>query len=238
MSMKTVFCPRVLRISFSWSMACVLALSLAAHSAEVADEPWEQLLGDDSQELWRGYKDAAWPQGWVVENGVLTRAKSGDDLMTVAVYADFVLRLEWKISPGGNSGILYRVTTGDNAPYLTGPEYQVLDDGEHRDGKKAITSSGSLYALYAPEHDVVRPVGEWNSTRIVVRGNHVKHFLNDKKIVDCKIGSDDWNERVKNSKFATWPKFAKNREGHIALQDHGDLVWYRNIRIRRLASEP
>jgi hypothetical protein len=217
-------------------MACVLALSLAAHSAEVADKPWEKLLGDGYQELWRGYKDAAWPQGWVVENGVLTRAKSGDDLMTVAVYADFVLRLEWKISPGGNSGIMYRVSTGDNAAYFSGPEFQVLDDGGHRDGKESLTSTGSLYALYAPEHDVVRPVGEWNSTRIVVRGNHVEHCLNSCKIVDSEIGSDDWNERVKNSKFAKWPKFGKNREGHIALQDHGDLVWYRNIRIRRLVA--
>ncbi len=236
MSMKNASCPRVLRISFSWSMACVLALGLVAHSAEVADKPWEKLLGDGYQELWRGYKDAAWPQGWVVENGVLTRAKSGDDLMTVAVYADFVLRLEWKISPGGNSGIMYRVSTGDNAAYFSGPEFQVLDDGGHRDGKESLTSTGSLYALYAPEHDVVRPVDQWNSTRIVVRGNRVRHFLNDKKIVDCKIGSDDWNELVKNSKFAKWPKFGKNREGHIALQGHGDLVWYRNIRIRRLVA--
>jgi hypothetical protein len=236
MSMKNASYPHVLQMSFAWSMVCVLALSLVADSAEGADQPWEKLLGDGYQELWRGYKDAAWPQGWVVENGVLTRAKSGDDLMTVAVYADFVLRLEWKISPGGNSGIMYRVSTGDDASYFSGPEFQVLDNVEHRDGKESLTSTGSLYALYAPEHDVVRPVGQWNSTQIVARGNHVEHCLNSCKIVDCEIGSDDWNELVKNSKFAEWPKFGKNREGHIALQDHGDMVWYRNIRIRRLVA--
>lgn len=237
MYMKNAFCPRVLRNSVAWSMACLVVLSLAAHSAEAAGQPWEQLLGDDCQELWQGYKDAAWPASWTVEDGVLARTEGGGDLMTAATYADFELQLEWKISPGGNSGIMYRVSTGDDAPYFSGPEYQILDNDAHRDGKNITTSTGSLYALYAPEHNVVRPVGEWNSTRIVVRGNHVEHWLNDKKVVDCEIGNDDWNERVKNSKFAKWAKFGKNREGHIALQDHGDPVWYRNIRVRRLTSE-
>ncbi len=216
----------------------MIMLSHAAHSAEVAGESWEKLLGDDCQQLWRGYKDEAWPKGWAVENGVLTRSESGGDLMTAASYADFVLELEWKISPGGNSGIMYRVSTGDKAPFFSGPEFQILDDGEHRDGKETSTSTGSLYALYVREHDVAKPVSEWNSARIVIRGNHVEHWLNDKKIVDCEIGSDDWNKRVKNSKFAEWAKFGKNREGHIVLQDHGDLVWFRNIRVRRLASDP
>ena len=238
MSTKNASRPQMLWMSISWSMACVLALSLAANSAERADDSWEQLLGNNYLEFWRGYKDEAWPQGWGVVYGVLNRAEGGGDLMTVATYADFVLKLEWKISPGGNSGIMYRVSTGDDAPYFSGPEYQVLDNREHHDGQQASTSAGSLYGLYAPECDVVRPAGQWNTTCIVVCGNHVEHWLNGRKIIDCEIGSDDWNERMKNSKFAKWSQFAKNREGHIVLQDHGDQVWYRNIRIRRLASRP
>ena len=238
MSTNSAPCFQVHWMPFAWSVVCVAALSFVAHSAEVSGESWDQLSGDDCQELWRGYNDAAWPQGWRVEKGVLTRAEGGGDLMTVAVYADFDMQLEWKISPGGNSGIIYRVSTGDDASYFSGPEYQILDDGEHPDSKQTSTSAGSLYALYARNRDVVEPVGEWNSARIVVRGDHVEHWLNDQKIVECEIGSDDWNKRVKNSKFAKWTQFGKNRKGHIALQDHGDLVSYRNIRIRRLAPGP
>jgi len=223
------------------SLARVLVLcsglSLAAHSASIADDSCVELLGENYRELWRGYKDAAWPPGWVVADGVLSRAAGGDDLMTVATYADFVLHFEWKISPGGNSGVLYRVSLGDEAAYFSGPEYQILDNTSDPVGSTSNTSAGSLYALYAPSRrDVARPAGEWNTACLSVRGNHVEHWLNGHKIVNCKIGSDDWNERVAGSKFAKWPKFAKNREGHIVLQDHGDLVWYRNIRIRRLAS--
>lgn len=215
-------------------LTCGLWLNLSAYAQEPADESWEQLLSDNYQDLWRGYKDAGWPQGWSVEEGVLSRPEGGDDLMTVATYGDFILELEWKISPGGNSGIMYRVSTGDDAPYLTGPEFQILDDSEHSDGEQVSTSAGSLYGLYARENDVSKPAGEWNLARIVVRGDRVEHWLNNKKVVECQVGSDDWNKRVKGSKFAKWEKFGKNREGHIALQDHNDPVWYRNIRVRRL----
>ncbi len=208
-----------------------VAANLEAADSEV---DFENLLGENAQRLWRGYKDKEWPSGWELKDGVLSRVGGGDDIMTVGEFADFDLRLEWKISEAGNSGIIYRVSTGDNASYVTGIECQVLDDDKHRDGKNALTSAASLYALYPRSERTTVPVGEWNKARIVVRGNHVEHWLNGKKVVECEIGSDDWKERLAKSKFADWPKFAKNRKGHIALQDHSDPVWYRNIRIKRL----
>lgn len=201
------------------------------------EKAWVNLLGDNAKERWRGYKEEGWPKGWKVEDGVLSRFEGGSDIMTVAKYADFELQLEWKISEGGNSGIMYRVRTGDKAPYFTGPEYQVLDNKRHADGASTLTSSGSLYGLYAPAKDWTKPIGEWNKTRIVVRGKHVRHWLNGRNTVNCKIDSDDWNERLEKSKFKEWEQFAKISTGHIALQDHGDLVWYRKVRVRTLSAE-
>lgn len=223
--------------SLTLQVALLIVLCLGPSRPSIADEAWVDLLGEDHRQQWRGYKSETWPEGWAVADGVLSRTEGGDDLMTAQEYNDFELRFEWKISPGGNSGVMVHVSTGDDAPYYTGPEYQILDNAGHPDGGKADTSAGSLYALYAPDEDVTRPVGEWNSARIVVRGNHVEHWLNGHKVVDCRVGSDDWKERVAKSKFADWPKFAQNHEGTIALQDHGNPVWFREIRIRDLSEK-
>lgn len=189
-------------------------------------------------ENWKAYGKEGWPEGWKFEDGVLHRHASGGDLASKGEYGDFDLRFGWKVSPGGNSGVMYRVTESDEPAYLTGPEYQVLDDAKHKDGQNKLTSSASLYALYPPTEDVLKPAGEWNRSRIVVEGNHVRHFLNGKKVVDVEIGSDDWNKQLAASKFATWPKFGKNAKGKIVLQDHGDEVWYRNMRIKDLTGKP
>jgi hypothetical protein len=114
----------------------------------------------------------------------------------------------------------------------------VLDDAKHKDGQNKLTSSGSLYALYPPSEDVLKPAGEWNRSRIVVEGNHVRHFLNGKKVVDVEIGSEDWNKKLAASKFATWKGFGTNAKGKIVLQDHGDEVWYRNMRIKDSTGKP
>jgi len=209
---------------------------LAAEPESAAEEQgFEPMLGENAKQLWRGYAAEGWPKNWELEKGVLARVDGGGDIMTVEQFADFELRLEWKISPGGNSGILYRVSTGDDTSYYTGMECQILDDSKHGNGKNAMTSAGSLYGLYARKELATAPVGDWNQVRIVVQGNHIEHWLNEKKVVECEIGSDDWNKRLAESKFAEWPKFAKNRQGHIALQEHGDPVWYRNVRIKRLS---
>jgi hypothetical protein len=207
-----------------------------AAPAAASENEFVDLLGGDAPKLWRGYLKEGWPEGWKLESGVLSREAGGDDIMTVATYGDFELRLEWKISPGGNSGIIYHSLPGDAKSYLTGLEYQILDNDVHPDGKKPKTSSGSLYALYAPEGAGPRPVGEWNEARIVVQGNHIEHWLGGKKVVDCELGSPDWQRRLAESKFADWPKFAKSPTGHVALQDHDAPVWYRKVEIRSLTA--
>ena len=213
--------------------------ALEAAEAGVADQEVSgELLGEDYRQHWRGYASEEWPNGWRVDGGVLTRFDSGGDIMTKATYSDFVLKLEWKISEKGNSGIMYRVRTGDDAAYFSGPEYQVLDNQGHADGADKSHRAAALYGLYAPEKDWTNPVGQWNETRIVVSGNHVQHFLNGHKTVDCLMGGDEWNELVKNSKFDKWKQFGKSAEGHIVLQDHGDPVWYRNVSVQRLDGAP
>ncbi len=203
-------------------------------TAQEKAQGWKLLFDGKTTNGWRGYKKEQVPGGWQVVDGSLVRAGGGGDIVTVEQYADFELKLEWKVAPGGNSGIMYRVTEDCRAPYETGPECQVLDNAKHRDGKNPLTSAGALYGLYAPPKDVSKPPGEWNRVRILLKGAHVEHWLNDVKVVEAEIGSADWNKRIGESKFKKWPKFGKNPKGHIDLQDHGDRVEYRNIKIRVL----
>jgi hypothetical protein len=195
---------------------------------------WKLLFDGKSLAGWRGYKTETPPKGWRADNGVLTLDGSGGDLMTVEQFDDFELRLQWKISPNGNSGIIYRISTDGPYTYSSGPEYQVLDNAGHNDGKTPLTSAGSNFAVNPPMKDVTKAVGEWNDVGLIVRGNHVEHWLNGVKVVDYELGSADWEARVKASKFAKMPWYGRAKRGYIALQDHGDLVSYRNIRIRPL----
>jgi hypothetical protein len=109
-----------------------------------------------------------------------------------------------------------------------------VDNLKHKDGANPLTSAASAYALYAPNKDLTKPAGSWNESRILVKGNHVEHYLNGKKVVEYDLASDDWNKRLAASKFTEWKKFGTNRRGHVVLQDHGDEVWYRNVRIKNL----
>jgi len=192
------------------------------------------LSGPNARNLWRGYREETFPQGWELADGVLHRTAKGGDLVTQAEYDHFDLRFEWKVAAGANSGVMYRVALGDPAPFYSGPEYQVLDDGQHADGKKPLTSAGALYGMFAPSQSVALPAGQWNAGRIVVRGKRVRHFLNGVKIVDVRIDSPEWQQALATSKFAGWTQFARTTVGRIALQDHGDEVWYRNLRVKRL----
>jgi 3-keto-disaccharide hydrolase len=184
--------------------------------------------------MWRGFKMDTLPSGWQVVDGALTRVASGGDIVTRKKYRDFELTLEWKVAPGGNSGIFYRASEDDDAIYWTAPEMQVLDDAGHRDGQTRLTAAGADYGLYPAPAGVVKAAGEWNSVRILVRGNHVEHWLNGVKVVEYELGSSDWLAKVQASKFAPHPHYGRNAEGYIGLQDHGDWVAYRNIHIREL----
>jgi hypothetical protein len=195
---------------------------------------WRLLFDGKTLDGWRGYHSPELPAGWVVEDGTLHFANGQGDLITVETFSSFELSLEWKVSPGGNSGIFYLAPLGSEIIYRSAPEMQVLDDARHPDGGDPLTSSGANYALHPAPRGVVRPAGEWNSARIKVDNAHVEHWLNDRKIVEYVLGSPDWKKRVANSKFADWPEYGQARSGHIGLQDHGDPVWFRDIKIRVL----
>ncbi len=195
---------------------------------------WRLLFDGRTTAGWRGFRMDSMPSGWQVVDGTLTRVASAGDIMTKEKFANFELALEWNISPGGNSGIFYRASEDDDAIYWTAPEMQVLDDARHSDGKSRLTAAGSDYGLYPSPAGVVKPAGEWNAVRIVVNGKHVEHWLNGVKVVEYELGSADWEAKVKASKFAPHVHYGRNATGYIGLQDHGDRVAYRNIRIRVL----
>ncbi|MGH7495392.1 MAG: 3-keto-disaccharide hydrolase [bacterium] len=205
-------------------------------SLEDQNAGWKLLFDGKTFEGWRGFKMEGVPKGWqITKNGELYfKPKGGGDLMTVAEFQNFELQLEWKISKGGNSGIFFWVTEDDEYSWKTGPEMQVLDNTHHKDGLDPKTAAGANYALHAPSREVTRQAGEFNEARILVKGTHIEHWLNGAKIVEYEIGSTEWETLVAASKFGELPKYGRNRKGHIVLQDHGDKVWYRNIKIRLL----
>ena len=200
-----------------------------------SNSEWTVLFDGKTVKGLRGYKQSGFPDSWEVVDGTLkTVPGHGVDLISEEVYKNFELELEWKVPKGGNSGIFYFATEEGNYIWQSAPEMQVVDDEKHTDGKNTLTSAGALYALIAPSANVVKPVGEFNQVRIKVKNNHVEHWLNGTKIVEYVYGSDMMWDLVAKSKFNKMPLFAKASEGHIGLQgDHG-LIWYRNIRIRRL----
>jgi hypothetical protein len=202
--------------------------------AKEAREGFTPLFNGHDLAGWRGYKQPHAPAGWTVQDGMIVRTTGGGDLITENDFANFELRLDWKISPGGNSGIFYRGTEEYEAIYWSAPEMQILDDAVHADGRNRLTSAGSDYGLYAAPEGVVHPAGEWNSVRLIVNGNKVEQWLNGQKVVEYELGSADWTAKVAASKFSQWPGYGKAARGHIGLQDHGDRVWFRNIRIKML----
>jgi hypothetical protein len=220
------------------ALAAALARPAIREDNTLTDEEkkagWKLLFDGKTTDGWRGYKKDKMPDGWQVVEGVLTRAKGGGDICTVEEFADFEFAATWRIAAGGNSGIMYRVSETGGAPYETGPEYQVLDNAKHPDGKKPKTSAGSVYDVIEPAKDVCKPAGEWNVTKIVAKGNHLEHWLNGEKVVECEIGSEDWNKRIAASKWAKTARYAKESKGHIDLQDHGDKVEFKNIKVREL----
>jgi hypothetical protein len=235
-------------MTHSQALRALLALPLMALAVPLrAQEPapntltaaersagWKLLFDGTSTKGWRGFRMTTMPSGWQAVAGNLTRVSAAADIITDDQYASFELAIDWQISPKGNSGIMYRVTEADSDSYETGPEMQVLDDAGHHDGLSRLTAAGSVYGLYPAPEGVVRPAGQWNQARIVVKGDSVQHWLNGVLVAEYVLGSPDWAARVAKSKFAQWPGYGKAKKGYIALQDHGDWVAYRNIKIRVL----
>lgn len=204
---------------------------------------WKLLFNGANTDGWHTYQKKEASAAWKVEDGALAldqQAKKngapGGDLVTNDEYENYELTLEWKISEGGNSGIIFSVHEAPefSATYLTGPEMQVLDDAKHKDGKIVKHNSGDLYDLKKSTSFAAKPVGEWNKVKIRKKDGKLTFWLNGTKTVETTMGTDEWKELVANSKFKTWKGFGEYAKGHIALQDHGDGVWYRNIKILML----
>jgi len=202
-----------------------------------ADKGWTTLFDGGSTAAFRGFHTTGFPADqWKVHDGALVSvAGPGVDLITRDKFEDYVLELDWKVTRGANSGILYGVSEETSETYWSGPEYQLNDDPNHNDGKTPKYSAGSLYDLIPPNADKhLQPTGEWNSSRIVSRGGHMEHWLNGRKILEYGWNLPATRDLIRHSKFGDKPLFMKDRNGHIALQHHGAEVWFRNIRIRRL----
>jgi hypothetical protein len=209
---------------------------------------WKLLFDGKTAAGWRGYKQDKFPaKGWMVEDGALkvVAQGGGGDIITTDQYGDFELELEFKTTPKANSGIIWRVTEKHDTPWMTGPEFQVIDDAGAGLKPDDPHSSGALYDLAPPTPTVggesvpdkaLKPAGEYNTARIVIKNNRVRHYLNGIKVVDVPISGDDWTKRIAGSKFKVYDGFGVQPKGHIALQDHGDSVFYRNIKIRDLSA--
>lgn len=202
-------------------------------------EDWRLLFDGKTTEGWRGFHRRDFPaRGWAVEDGCLAhRARGGGgDIITAEQFASFDLRLEWRIAPGSNSGLKYFVTedlprTGAALAF----EFQLIDDERHPDARRGVThSTGALYDLIAPGKKSLRPAGEWNEARLLARGRHVEHWLNGAKVVEFERGSERLKTLIAGSKYKGIRGFGEAERGHLLLQDHGDAVWFRNLKIRAM----
>jgi len=202
-------------------------------AAEV-EAGWRLLFNGRTTAGWRGFKKTLLPSGWRVVGGALTRTGGGSDIITTQQFRNFELALEWNIAPGGNSGIFFRASEDEDEIHWTAPEMQVLDDARHPDGKSRLTSAGANHSLHAAPAGIVKPAGQWNQVRLIVNGRRVEHWLNGVRVVQYELWSPDWEMRVLISKFARHPRYGRNAQGYIGLQDHGDRVAYRSIKIRVL----
>lgn len=216
-------------------------LSQADELFSFADEQkdsgtWINLLEGDKLDQWTYGNGKPVTKGWMVKDGELYRNEQAGSIFTKKEYDDFILELEWKVAKASNSGIKYRVKKYGKS--LLGPEYQILDDKNHPDAKRGTSGSRQAAALYdilpCNDQKKLKLVGEYNKTRIVVKGSHFEHWLNGKKVLEIDTKSEEFKKAIEKSKFKNTEGFAQNSKGLIMLQDHNDPVWFKNIRIKEL----
>lgn len=201
---------------------------------------WELLFDGNTLNGWRMYKDKA-ADSWSAKDGNLyckgsatDKSDKRGDIITINQYGDFELSVEWKISPQGNSGILYHVTEDYDASYLSGPEYQLIDDDNFPEKLEDWQKTAADYAMYTTSSRPAKPVGEYNLSKIVVKGAHREYWLNGVKVVEFEAWTDDWYKRKAAGKWKNEPGYGMAKIGHICLQDHGSEMWFKNIKIRKL----
>jgi hypothetical protein len=206
---------------------------------------WEILFDGKDLSKWRqAYKDSLPPQGWTIENNALSVQKKrgkGGDIITKETYQNFELVFDFKLTQAANSGIKYHVNLIENSQTkkssMMGIEYQVIDDYNHpeiKDEPNGTSSTGSVYLLYPPVGKKLNPAGEWNTAKIIAKGNYTEHWLNGVKIAFYTKGTNEFNKKVSETKFKDYPEYAKSNSGYIMLTDHGDQVYFKNIKIKRL----
>ncbi|AHM63048.1 hypothetical protein D770_24015 [Flammeovirgaceae bacterium 311] len=218
-----------------------LAAAPNALTAEEEADGWELLFDGTNTDQWTGVGSDTFPEnGWIIENEALVLAEGGN-IMTRKEYADFDLRFEFNMTPAANSGIKYyvsKLTNKESGKVVTnGPEYQIIDDYTNPDVKDQADErekAAALYLLYAPTDKNLLPAGQWNTGRIVSKDQKVEHWLNGVQVLSYNRGSQDFRERKKATKFKNYDAYGESERGHILLTDHGDKVYFRNIKIKQL----
>lgn len=203
-------------------------------------EGWQLLFDGQTLKGWRTYQNKK-SNSWSVQNGTLhCKGSSTDksdlraDLVSASQFKNFELSIDWKISPEGNSGLMYLVSEDQKAAYQTGPEYQMIDDIGFPQKLEDWQKTGANYAMNPAPTAKPKKVGDWNNTKIIVRKGKVEHWLNGEKIVAYEMWTPEWEQLKKTGKWKDTPSYGKNKKGHLALQDHGSEVWFKNIKIKEL----
>ncbi|WP_222843487.1 3-keto-disaccharide hydrolase [Roseivirga misakiensis] len=238
------------RFGITFFSAALLGFLGCQATSENQEDDWIYLFDGTSTEGWRAYNGDKLPEQWVIKDGALTfdtekklesEHSGGKDIIYGAEEFDnFELYLEWKLPPGGNSGVFYHLKEGYSGPPEVSPEYQLLDDLQWEEINNATLAewqkTAADYAMHTPDNKVkiVKPAGEWNTTRIKFTPELVEHWLNGKKVLSFKPWTEDWYERKAAGKWKDYPDYAKFKTGYIGLQDHDSPLWFKNIKIRKL----
>ncbi|MEP7372694.1 MAG: DUF1080 domain-containing protein [Chitinophagaceae bacterium] len=222
---------------------CIVSFLFLTSVGQAQGKKWTILFDGSSTDKFRGYNMQTFPDSWKVEDGALVTLTDvpNVDLVTKEAYKDFELEFEWKVSIAGNSGVFFHMQevlshesgNGNSPNWLDNFEMQILDDINFND-KEPKRSAGSVYDLITPQHKQLKPVGEYNQAKLIVKGNHVEHWLNGSKLLEYEMGSEEMNKLLRESKFKANPNYGKSTDGLIMFQHHGQKVWFKNIRIRRL----